>query len=140
MLVAAFFPNISQFSVDSPLSKAYPPFKHGCPLPSTCWMVGLQASTLFPEEVWLLRQHHLLVVTSPRPRPNNLLAFTNICLSLSSLASSGVAHGPKSLFEPFILTIIMEALGALQYTESKIANFFWTKFSYKIGYNLKLQP
>ena len=105
VVVAVFFPDISQFSIDSPLSEAYPPSKHGCPLPSTCWVVRLQASTLFPEEVCLLRQHHLLVVTSSRPRPNNLLPFTNTCLSSGSLASSGAAHGPIPLSKPFIPTI-----------------------------------
>ena len=105
MVVAIFFPDISQFSIDSPLSEAYPPSKHGCPLPSTCWVVRLQASTLFPEEVCLLGQHHLLVVTSSRPRPNNLFPFTNTCLSSGSLASSGAAHNPIPLSKPFIPTI-----------------------------------
>ena len=88
-MVAAFFLDISQFSVDSPLSKAYPPSKHDCPLPSTCWVDGLQASILFLEEIFLLEQHHLL-------------AFTNTCLSSGSLASSSVAHGPIPLSKPFI--------------------------------------
>ena len=107
MVVAVFFPDISQFSVDSPLSEAYPPSKHGCPLPNTCWVIGLQASTLFSEEVCLLGQHHLLVITSSRPRPNNLLAFTHTCLSSDSLASLGATHNPIPLSEPFIPTLFI---------------------------------
>ena len=108
VVVAVFFSDISQFSIYSPLSEAYPPSKHGCPLPSTCWVVGLQASTLFPKEVCLLKQHHLLVMISSHPRHDNLLAFINTCLSssslasLGSLASSGMTHGPIPLSKPFI--------------------------------------
>ena len=108
MVVAAFFPNISQFSVDSPFSEAYLPSKHGCPLPSTCWVVGLQASILFPDEVCLLKQHHLLVVTNSCPQPDNLLAFTNTYLSSSALPSLGETHGPILLSEPFIPTYIVK--------------------------------
>ena len=39
-------------------------------------------------------------MTRPLPRPNKMLIFTNTCLS------SGTAHGPISLFEPFIPTIV----------------------------------
>ena len=99
-----FIPKYFPFSVDSLLSEAHPP-KHGCLLPSTCWVIGLQASTLLAEEGWLLERHHLLVVTCPLPQPNNLLAFTNTCLSSGFLTSSSVAHGPVFLSEPFIPTL-----------------------------------
>jgi len=39
-VVAVFFPDISQFSVDLSLFKVYPP-KYGCLLPSTQWGVEL---------------------------------------------------------------------------------------------------
>ena len=68
VVVVASFPDISQFSIDSPLSEAYLPSKHGCPLPNTCWVIEFQASTVFPKVVYLLRQHHLLVVTNSCPR------------------------------------------------------------------------
>ena len=110
MVVAAFFPNISQFSVDLPFSEAYLPSKHGCPLPSTCWVIGLQASTLFSEEVYLLEQHHLLIVTNSRPQLDNLLVFTNTCLSSGSLVSLGTAHSPIPLSEPFIPTLFIHNL------------------------------
>ena len=102
------------------LSEAYPP-KHGCPLSNTCWMVGLKISTLFPKEVWLLRQHHLLVVTNPRPQPNNLLALINTCLSLGSLASSSVAHGLIPLSEYLISTGISFVFHRLN-TKEKVLN------------------
>ena len=104
-MIATFFSNISQFFVDSPPSKAYPPSKHGCLLPSTCWVVKLQVSTLLPEEVCLLGQYHLLVMISSCPRPENLLAFTNTGLSLGSSMSSSAVHSPIPLSEPFIPTI-----------------------------------
>ena len=78
-MVVAFFPDISQLFIDLPLFEVYPP-KHGCPLPSTRWVVKLLASTLLVEEGWLLRQRHLFIMTRPLPRPNNLLAFTSTCL------------------------------------------------------------
>lgn len=79
------------------LSEAYPS-KHGCPLPSICWVIGLQTFTLFSKEVWLLEQHHLFVVTGPHPRTNNLLALINTWLSLGSLASLSVAR-PNTLIQ-----------------------------------------
>ena len=105
MVIAAFFPDISQFFVDSPPSKAYPPSKHGCLLSSTCWVVKLHVSTLLPEEVCLLGQYHLLVMISSCPQPKNLLAFTNTGLSLGSSMSSSAVHGPIPLSEPFIPTV-----------------------------------
>ena len=105
MVIAAFFPDISQFFVDSPPSKAYPPSKHSCLLSSTCWVVKLHVSTLLPEEVCLLGQYHLLVMISSHPRPENLLAFTNTGLSLGSSMSSSAVHGPIPLSEPFIPTV-----------------------------------
>ena len=105
-MITTFFPDISQFSVDSLLFEAYPP-KHGCPLPSTWWVVGFQAATLLVKERWLLEQRQLFIMTKPLPRPNNLLTFTKTYLSSSSLMSLGAAHGSKSLFGSFIPTIII---------------------------------
>ena len=69
VVVVAFFLDISQFSVVSSLSSAYPS-KHDCLLPSTWWVVGLYASTLLVEVESLLRQRHLLIMTWPLPWPN----------------------------------------------------------------------
>ena len=95
-VMIAAFSQIFLNSLFSHVSKPYP-LKHCCPLPSTCWVVRLQTSVLLFEDVWLLRQHHPFVVTSPRPRPNNLLSLINTWLSSNSLASLDVAHGPIPL-------------------------------------------
>ena len=110
-LVAVFFPDISQFYIDSLLFETYPP-KHSCPLPSTWWVVGFQAATQLAEEGWLLGQHHLFIMIRPLPRPNNLLTFTKTYMSSGSLTSSGAAHGPISL----------SGLSSLQYIYIKLYN------------------
>ena len=119
-MVTTFFPDISQFSVDSLLSEAYPP-KHGCPLPSTWWVVRLQASTLLAEEGWLLGQHHLFIMTRSLPWPNKLLTFIKTCPSSGSLTSLGAAYGPISLFDPFTSIIAPWILLFLSSRKSRVS-------------------
>ena len=86
-------------------------------IPSTiaCCPILNEWSDLWPllcltEEVFLLGQRLLLIVTRLLPRSINLYAFANIYLSLGYLTSSGAltslgaAHGPILLLGPFIPT------------------------------------
>ena len=56
-------------------------------------------------EVFLLGQRLLLIVTRLLSRPINLYAFASIYLSSGYLTSSSTTHGPIPIFGPFIPTI-----------------------------------
>ena len=74
-----------------------------CPMSDGC--LDFKLLLCLAEELLLLRQCRLFIMISPFPQPRTLLACLTTHLSLSFMTSSSPAHGPISLFRPFILTI-----------------------------------
>ena len=70
------------------------------------WL-DLWLSFCLVEEVFLLGQHLILIVTRLLPWPINLYAFASIYLSSGYLTSLGTAHGPILISELFIPTRVV---------------------------------